>query len=164
MKIAVFSDSHGNASDMRRVLCEYAPDMAIHLGDGRRDIEELHDEFPQICVCTVSGNCDGDWPEGEKRVVTLGAHKAFLTHGHRYGVRFAGLEPLLYAAECSDCDIAMYGHTHSAFCENVGGILVINPGSVGQGANRSWARLEIDGDDLRCEIVPCGLQASEKLI
>lgn len=159
MKIAVFSDSHGSTEEMRSVLRSYKPDLAIHLGDGRRDIEELGAEFPQIGICTVSGNCDGDWPETEKRVVKLGEHRAFLTHGHRYGVRFSGLEPLLYAAECSDCDIAMYGHTHTAYCDTVGGILVINPGSVGRGGSKSWARLELDGDSVSCDIIPCGLQA-----
>lgn len=153
MKIAVFSDSHGNAEPMLDAIRSYAPDQVIHLGDGRRDIECIEAEFPLLPVCSVSGNCDADYPEVGYKVISLGEHKAFLTHGHRYGVRFSGLSPLLYAAECNDCDIAMFGHTHEALYTDCGGILVINPGSVGKGHPKTWVKLEINGDDVSCETV-----------
>lgn len=154
MKTAVFSDSHGNAEAMLKVIRSYCPDQVIHLGDGRTDLAAIEREFPLLPVCSVSGNCDYDYPEIKSKEIRLGTHKAFLTHGHCYGVRFSGLSPLLYAAECSECDIAMYGHTHEAYKAECGGILVLNPGSIGKGANRSWAKLETDENgNIFCEIV-----------
>lgn len=155
MKTAVFSDSHGNPDEMMRAIRAYHPDNIIHLGDGRHDLEAVSAEFPMLPVCSVSGNCDGDYPEDTYKVISLGSHKAFLTHGHRYGVRFSELSPLLYAAECNGCDIAMFGHTHEALHTDCGGITVINPGSIGKGSRKSWAKLETNGDLVSCEIVAC---------
>lgn len=153
MKTAVFSDSHGSSDEMLRAVRDFCPDTIIHLGDGRRDTEIITREFPDIPVYTVSGNCDGDYPEESYKIVSLDGHKAFITHGHRYGVRFSGLSALLYAAECCGCDIAMFGHTHEALCTDCGGIKVINPGSIGRGKPKSWVKLEINGDDISCETV-----------
>lgn len=153
MKTAVFSDSHGNAEAMLDAIRTYRPDMIVHLGDGRRDIEAIEREFPYIPVCSVSGNCDRDFPEERYKVIPIGSHKAFITHGHHYGVSYSELSPLLYSAECNDCNIVMFGHTHDALCVDCGGILVINPGSIGRGSPQSWAKLDSDDEGVRCEIV-----------
>lgn len=144
MKIAVFSDSHGVSRGMIKAVEEYSPDQIIHLGDGMRDTEVLSAEFPNIPICRVPGNCDRDAEcEEDYKVVSLGPLKAFITHGHRYAVRGGKIEVLLYAAQCCGCQIAMFGHTHRAVSEQIDGIFVLNPGTAGQGKNRTWAKLEI---------------------
>lgn len=154
MKIAVFSDTHGSARGMINAVAEYMPDQIIHLGDGMRDTEELEDNFPEIPICHVPGNCDRDFEsDDDYKVVRLGPVKAFITHGHRYRVRGGKLDVLLYAAQCCECQIAMFGHTHRAVFDQIGGMFVLNPGSAGSGADRSWAKLEISPDgEISCEI------------
>ena len=145
MKIAVFSDTHGSAKIMLNAVREYRPDKIIHLGDGNTDLDKLDKEFPDIPVFCVCGNCDGDCGAPETLTVDLGGVTAFLTHGHRYNVRYK-MDTLLYAAECSDAKIAMFGHTHRAGFEEFEGIFVLNPGTAGSGSCRTWAALEIDDE------------------
>lgn len=154
MKIAVFSDSHGLSRHMLEAVRDYEPEQIIHLGDGERDTEVLSREFPHIPIAKVAGNCDRDSKEPEYRVIRLGTLKAFITHGHRYAVRYGSLDTLLYAADCNEAQLAMFGHTHRAGFECLGGIFVLNPGTVGQGGEKSWAKLELgEGGEISCEIV-----------
>ena len=154
MKIAVFSDSHGAKRGMINAVRSYQPDQIIHLGDGFKDLEALEEEFPMIPICAVPGNCDYDCDEPDYKVVRLNGLKLFLTHGHRYAVRYGKLDTLLYAAECNECQIAMFGHTHHAVFDQIEGIFVLNPGTVGQGRDKTWAKLEIGPTgEVSCEIV-----------
>ncbi len=153
MKIAVFSDTHGASRGMINAVREYCPEQIIHLGDGYRDAEAIKREFPHIPVCQVPGNCDYDSTEPEYKVIRLGTLTAFLTHGHRYAVRYGKLDTLLYAAECSGAQLAMFGHTHKAGFEQIEGIFVLNPGTAGQGKTKTWAKLEIGPEgEINCEI------------
>ena len=75
-----------------------------------------------------------------------------------YAVRGGRLDVLLYAAECCGAQIAMFGHTHRALFEQLGGIFVINPGTAGKLPNRTWARLEITPEgDISCQICDIAL-------
>lgn len=153
MKIAVFSDTHGSARGMLSAVRAYEPDAIIHLGDGNSDIAKLEREFPDLPVYAVCGNCDWENSAPESLSVDLGGVTAFLTHGHRYGVRYGNLDKLLYAAECSGAKIAMFGHTHRAGFEDVEGIFVLNPGTAGVGGEKTWAELEIGADGkITCSI------------
>lgn len=153
MKIAVFSDTHGSARVMLGAVKAYSPDAIIHLGDGNYDLRKLSREFPDIPVYAVCGNCDYESSAPESMCVDLGGVKAFLTHGHRYAVRYGNLDKLLYAAECSGAKIAMFGHTHRAGFEEIEGILVLNPGTAGVGSDRTWAKLEISEEGkISCSI------------
>ena len=153
MKIAVFSDTHGSAKLMLSAVKEYRPDVILHLGDGNSDLKKLESEFPDTPIYAVCGNCDYEACAPETLTVDLGGIKAFMTHGHRYGVRYGKLDGLLYAAECSGAKIAMYGHTHCAVFEEIEGIFVLNPGTAGSGSLKTWAKLETDGEGkLSCSI------------
>lgn len=152
MKIAVFSDTHGSTKGMLNAVREYRPDQIIHLGDGNTDLRKLQQEFPDIPVHCVCGNCDRDCPVPETLTVDLGGVTAFLTHGHLYRVRYR-LDTLLYAAEDSGAKIAMFGHTHRAGFDVMDGIFVLNPGTAGVGSDRTWAKLEISSDGkISCDI------------
>lgn len=48
------------------------------------------------------------------------------------------------------CEFAFYGHTHVAKYENIGGVHVINPGSISQSRSRveeTYAELLINEED-----------------
>ena len=153
MKTAVFSDTHGNTARMVKAVREKAPDVIIHLGDLERDAEILLREFPEIPLYQVCGNCDISPNAPSRLVVTLGPVKAFLTHGHLYsGIRYDRLDSLVYAAQEQECQLALYGHTHRAAYEEIGGVKLINPGTAGQGYVLTMAMLEIfDNGGIACE-------------
>ena len=154
MKIAVFSDTHGNTARMAEAVRRCRPDALIHLGDLERDTEILRRDFPEIPLYNVCGNCDAVPAAPARAVVQLGPVKAFLTHGHLYsGVRYDRLDSLVYAAQEAECSIAFFGHTHRAANEEMGGVKLVNPGTAGQGRVLTWAWVEIfDNGGIACEI------------
>ena len=154
MKAAVFSDTHSNTALMVEAVRRCRPDLIIHLGDHERDTEILRLEFPEIPLYNVCCNCDFATTAPTRDVVPLGPVKAFITHGHLYsGVRYDRLDSLVYAAMEARCQIAMFGHTHRATYEEIGGVKVINPGTAGQGRVLTWALVEVyDNGGITCEI------------
>ncbi|MBR0062622.1 MAG: metallophosphoesterase [Oscillospiraceae bacterium] len=142
MKIVIFSDSHGAVEAMRTIVSEEKPDAVIHAGDGLRDIKSIEDDYPGVKFHYVPGNCDfGSFEPGTKMPV-IGGKTFFLTHGHGYYVKY-GLDSIINNACASGADVLVFGHTHEAYCGNVNGLLVINPGSVGYG--RTYGVLTLDG-------------------
>lgn len=153
MKVAVFSDTHSNNELMLEAVRRCRPDAAIHLGDHDRDAVELRHEFPELPVYSVCGNCDLMPLAPEKDVVQLGPVKAFITHGHLYNVNYGRVDSLVYAAQEAGAQLAMFGHTHQAYYEQIGGMQVLNPGTAGRGRELTWALIEIfDNGAFACEI------------
>ena len=154
MKVAVFSDTHSNNELMLEAVRRCRPDAAIHLGDHDRDAVELRHEFPGLPVYSVCGNCDLMPLAPEKDVVQLGPVKAFITHGHLYNVSYGRVDSLVYAAQEQGCRLALYGHTHIADRQEIGGVQVLNPGTAGKGIHLSWAKVEVyENGAFTCEIV-----------
>ena len=152
MKAAVFSDTHSNTALMVETVRRVRPDVLIHLGDHDRDTEILRREFPDTPLYSVCGNCDIAATAPLTDIVPLGPVKAFITHGHAYNVNF-GVNSLVYAAQEQGAQIAMYGHTHQADYEEVGGVKVLNPGTAGKGRTLTWALVEVfDNGGIACEI------------
>lgn len=119
------------------------PDAVIHLGDVVRDAEELERRYPSLPVIKVRGNCDYDvFDLPEQRVLELGGVRFLVSHGHRYGVK-AGLLRYWMAARENQVDVALFGHTHCAYCEEKSGIYLLNPGSCGAGARLSYGMVSI---------------------
>lgn len=129
MKILIVSDTHGAHGNLDIAMEEEAPfDMLIHLGDvqdGQHYIEAVTD----CPLHMVQGNNDffADLPSAKE--IKIGRHRAFLTHGHGYGV-YMGEAALLREAKRRQADIAMYGHTHIPSIREKDGILILNPGSL----------------------------------
>lgn len=130
MKAAVFSDTHTNTALMVEAVRRCRPDVIIHLGDHDRDTNVLRVEFPEIPLYNVCGNCDLYPAAPDTEIVPLGPVKAFITHGHLYNVEYDRLDSLVYAAQEQGAKIAMYGHTHRPLYEEIGGVKVLNPGSL----------------------------------
>ena len=138
MKVAVFSDTHGVTSPMVQAVRETTPDVLVHLGDYERDAEALLRAFPDI--------------------VQFGPVTALLTPGHLYHVDFGRVDSLVYAAQESGAQLALFGHTHTALHEDVGGVKVVNPGTAGKGRNLSWALITIfENGGIAAEIRPLSL-------
>ena len=153
MKAAVFSDTHGNTVLMVEAVRRVRPDVIIHLGDHDRDAFVLREEFPEIPLYNVCGNCDMMPFAPARLTVQLGPVKAFLTHGHLYNVTRNYVDSLVYAAQEQGAKIAMFGHTHMAVNDDIGGVTVINPGTSGRGAAPTFALVEVfDNGAISCEI------------
>ena len=140
--VGILSDNH---SDWPLHIAESLAgvDAIIHAGD--IGPYKLVLDMEAIAPTTaVLGNTDGDMPINESAVVMLDGKKFFVQHivdPHRLQAslreRIKRIEP----------DVVVFGHTHQPFCETLGGILFLNPGSVTQprGDYRpSMVRLTID--------------------
>ncbi|MCD7760731.1 MAG: metallophosphoesterase [Clostridiales bacterium] len=152
MKLLIFSDSHGNKTNMRQVLERERPDMVFHLGDGRSDILAVLAEHPELELHSVAGNCDWRSRCRTEELVTVCGLRILLTHGHEYTVK-SGYSRLIAAGQRQGADIVLVGHTHVSCVRQEKGILLVNPGSVGNSPHPSYAVLEAeDGVLTRCEI------------
>ncbi len=142
IKAAVFSDTHGNTALMAEAVRRTRPDVLIHLGDYERDADVLRRDFPDIPLYSVCGNCDLAPMSPLTDTVPLGPVKAFICHGHSYAVGY-GIDRLVYAAQEQGAKIALFGHTHTAYNGEAGGVKVINPGTAGKGRAPTYAVIEV---------------------
>lgn len=145
MKIAVFSDTHGRTAGMLRAVRRVSPDILVHLGDYFRDAMTLAQEFPELPLHAVPGNCDLSARDPDTISFLAGPVTVFASHGHRYQVKY-GTDSLLNAACFSGAGLVLYGHTHIAQVMQAGGVSVLNPGSAGTGEAPTFAVVEIGGD------------------
>lgn len=153
MRIYVFSDSHGNGTDMLAIIEKSRPDMIIHLGDGRADVEKIESQFPQTPLIAVRGNCDFGSKLPDKEVLNINGVKLLLTHGYTYKVK-SGVGPLLKEGRFLGASLVLFGHTHAALFEDFGGIKLLNPGSCGEGYSRSYAEVIISNPgEYDCRII-----------
>ena len=130
MKLLVFSDSHHALRGMRDAIELEHPDYAIHLGDLEQDAQLLSQEYPQLPLACVPGNCDG-WPtQPLQRLATYGSTRILMSHGHIWGVKL-GYSSAIAAGRKSDAHILLFGHTHVPYCSQLeDGLWVMNPGSI----------------------------------
>ena len=143
MKIAVFSDTHGRSAGMAGAVAETRPDALVHCGDGCRDVQSVLREFPRLPIYQVAGNCDYDPALPLTLTVELSGLRILIAHGHSCGVRGGSLDRLAYTAEEAGARLALYGHTHRARVDLLGGVTALNPGSAGMGAEPSWCLLTV---------------------
>ena len=159
MRIAVFSDSHRDTAGMRRMIRRLGPDAVFHLGDLVSDAVLMREAFPDIPLYSVAGNNDSLSDAPQTVTLRLEGVKLVLTHGHAFGVH-AGPDRLQRYAASQSAQAALFGHTHAAFCEQRGGVWLLNPGRAGKGlfsltpatcglltlagGNLEWERLEIE--------------------
>lgn len=144
MKLLVFSDSHGQLEPMRMAIEQEKPQGIIHLGDHWRDSDRLAEEYPMLPLYRVAGNCDLYRMESgctELLLCKIEGVLLYLTHGHRQNVK-STLLSLRLAAQEAGARAALFGHTHSALCQEVGGVLLLNPGAA-QAFRGSYGVLEI---------------------
>ncbi len=141
MKIVVISDTHGRYRALYSpILLHDKADAYIHLGDGEEEVKRLLREFPDIAdrFHCVRGNCDHSSELPETKIIDIAhGHRIFATHGHRYAVNYT-VDVLLASARENNCDIALFGHTHTRYANYVNGLYVLNPGSASRPRD-GWA-------------------------
>jgi len=154
MKILVLSDSHGDTHALRMVVTSENPDLILHLGDNDRDCNIIQTEFPDIPYRSVRGNCDPSSKGLDIDEFVLESKRFFMTHGHLYGVKM-GKGRIIGEAKARGVDVLLFGHTHVQYYSTDEGFVVLNPGSVGD-HKRSYAVIELSGDELSCELRQMG--------
>ena len=158
-RVGVVSDTHcSGMADLPPELIDGLAlvDLIVHVGDytGKKLVDDLRDFG---VFKGVYGNMDPPAVRmilPEKEVVEVGGKRIGLVHG--WGSP-AGLQER--ALECfSDVDAVLYGHSHMAGSEVVGGVLVFNPGSANgrfPALRKTYGVLLID-QTIRSEIVTIG--------
>lgn len=153
MRIAVVSDTHGQEYYMKKVIEKISDaDMMIHLGDNADDADYIGMYFKGR-VIKVKGNCDFINTAPLEIIETIENKKIFITHGHKYGVKY-GMGMIWDRAVELQADIALFGHTHESLCDYKSGIWFINPGSVAfpRDGSRSIAILDIEDGDINTSL------------
>lgn len=153
MKICVYSDSHGSTREMLRATRLEKPDLVFFLGDGENDLVWLRRVFQKLPVLSVRGNCDLRSNDPYYLECAVGGVRFFATHGHRYDVKYdPHLEKLASAgAECG-AEVILFGHTHEPYKEDREGILILNPGSIGESTPPFYAVITLSGGIISSEI------------
>ncbi len=147
MKILVVSDTHGSMLNLRECISKTSPiDMLVHCGD----VEGQENDIREAAGCEchiVSGNNDYFSLLPREEEFMIGDYRAFLTHGHSYGVSI-GYDRIVEEAVSRGADIVFCGHTHKPKKEILDGVRVYNPGSLSyprqEGRRPSYMTLEFD--------------------
>lgn len=153
MKACVFSDSHGYAGNMITAIELEKPDVCFFLGDGERDIAKLMEQYPDLPVYAVRGNCDFGTKFKSSLCCEADGVRIFMTHGHMSYVKYEyDLETLTSQAVEAGADIALFGHTHEQHLSESRGVTRLNPGSAGRGYYPAYAVLHIEKGKFRTEL------------
>ena len=145
MKILVLSDSHGNEKNMLAAVARTAPGLIIHLGDCSRDADCLGKFYPNIPLWQVQGNCDFCSFAPESGLEEVDGVRIFFAHGHRHNVKL-NMDSFCNSVCFSGAKLGLYGHTHQARWNSVGGMEFLNPGSIGDHRRPSYAIVETTGN------------------
>ena len=152
MKILVFSDSHSKGPDLARLAEAARPDCIFHLGDCVRDTLGLSVSAP---VTAVRGNCDfaggdlGGCPL--QTTLDLEGVRVLLMHGHTLQVK-TSLDRLWFCAREQGAQLALFGHTHTAYAAEKSGVMLFNPGSISEprGGAPSYGVLTLENGTFTC--------------
>ncbi len=153
MKIVVFSDSHGNVSDMVEVALAENPDQILFLGDCWVDSGHLKLAVPDIPLEAVPGNCDCRPKEPLERLIEVEGKRIFFCHGHTRRVKL-GIGDFITAGHRCGADIALYGHTHQPKLELAKNMWVMNPGAMTRYGKKTYGVITIQDGQIDCSIRP----------
>ncbi len=148
MKILLMSDSH-MLSGMQEIITFEKADLVLHLGDSQ--FLQNNSEMQNIDY-KVRGNCDFEhYPEEEH--IKIDNKKWLLMHGHQvYNAN--NLYDVAYYAEAQGADVVCYGHTHIAVFEQIGNVLVVNPGSFARSrSSLPNSYMTIDTDTYQAKLI-----------
>ena len=152
MKILIVSDTHRRDGNLLEVIEKTAPfDMMIHLGDTEGSEAYFNSDWIKTIFAWFMwyGEIMISSPiRRRRRRFPLEKYRAFLCHGHMYGVSL-GTENIKEEARSRKVNIVMFGHTHKPYLEYCSdGLVVLNPGSLSyprqDGRHPSFMIMEID--------------------
>lgn len=133
MKVLVISDTHGNIENAKSVLNQVIPlgvKTVLHCGDYISDARLIEKFYPQVEVYGVYGNCDVGFGGVYSDVITLEGVSIYMSHGHKYGVKWGDYDEVVIDAIAHEATVAICGHSHQAYLKKKQGVLIMNPGSL----------------------------------
>ncbi len=146
MRILVVSDSHGHFFRFKDVVEKHRDaELIFFLGDGKRELEDICDLFPERKILAVKGNCDYISPLPSVNCISTEQGKILYTHGDVFNVKF-GTQRLEESAQKEGARLILYGHTHKRDARYLDGMYIFNPGSLGS-----------DGSYGICDILESGI-------
>lgn len=147
-RILVFSDTHGSVSRCVSTIENVPCDYILHAGDYDSDYKDLKRAFPDKNIIGVLGNNDFDTNMKSDLLVMINDKRIFLTHGHRYRVKYDdNYNTLIAKAKSLNADAVVFGHTHTPCCFENDKLTVLNPGSAKYG--RTYGVIEIEDGVLK---------------
>lgn len=160
MRIGIVSDSHGQASMVRRalaLLAERQVELILHCGD--IDDAETVELFSGFTTHFVFGNCDLDKAGLRRAMKTIGAtiHEPFgnLELAGKHVAWIHGDNHALFreVEHSEQFDYLFYGHTHQAEQHQTGPTLVVNPGALQRARRKTVAILDLPSGTLESILV-----------
>ncbi|QEH68388.1 metallophosphoesterase [Cellulosilyticum sp. ST5] len=155
MKVLIISDTHGKIENVKMILERTIPlgvGTVLHCGDYVSDARLLQKYYPGVEIHYVYGNCDVGFGGAYSEVVTIEGISFYMTHGHRYGVKWGEYDDLIIDAIAHEAQVAVCGHSHCAHIERKEDVLLLNPGSMTQprdGKYPSYAIVEVKGGQIK---------------
>jgi len=157
MIIGVLSDTHSLNIPPGLIERFKSVDMIIHAGD-ICDLHTLKLLRKIAPTKAVQGNMDEPAVKKElplKEVIVCGPVKIGLFHGHVGETREA-LKNAMAAFKNDKMDVVIFGHSHQALKEEIGGTLYFNPGSpndVIKAKFFSYGLISIEAGKIKAEII-----------
>lgn len=163
MKLGIVSDLHCNIDGLDRALETMGPiDALLCLGDSIYEYSfsnPVIGRLRELDALTILGNHEEvflgaagerarsrpdidrgllDWLAGRphRRALEIGGKRILMVHSTPWEPRGAYVIPTSSEMRRfgeADADIVLYGHTHRQVVSRVGRVLVVNPGSAGEG-------------------------------
>jgi putative phosphoesterase len=159
MKIGVIADTHIPVSARKlpqKVYDNFKDcDLIIHAGD-LVDMSVIEELSKIAETKAVSGNMDGyevTQKLPDELLIEVAGKKIGVIHGRGPGFK---VRQMAKEAFGDKADIIIFGHSHTPVNEKKDGILFFNPGSPTDtvfSPYRSFGIIEINGDDIKAEIV-----------
>ncbi|MFT3952864.1 MAG: YfcE family phosphodiesterase [Oscillospiraceae bacterium] len=157
MRVVVFSDTHGNLNNARRIMEKSSPrDCFIFLGDGEREIASLRALYPDREIHDVAGNCDRSGTAPGEDFLFVGNVKIAFFHGHNHLARL-GIDRIVQFAKENCAQIVLFGHTHVRFYKYLPDdrLHILNPGSAALPRDEhppSFAVIDVSDKGILCNI------------
>lgn len=166
MKLGIVSDIHGNLVGLRQALVAMGPiDELACLGDSidrARFSSEVVALLKAMDAHIILGNHEESFLSGARvqddvdagliafladqphqRMLTYGRKKVLMIHSTPWEPRGEYIYPhnpkLALFAEAG-ADFVLYGHTHAPVVRRFGHVVVVNPGTAGEGRDTSTGR------------------------
>lgn len=133
MKVLVISDTHGKLDNAKKVIEQIIPlgiTTVLHCGDYVSDARILQKFYSDLTVHSVYGNCDMGFGGEYSQVVVIEHVSIYMSHGHRYGVKWGDYDEVVIDAKANEASVAVCGHSHCVYLCRQEGIIVMNPGSL----------------------------------
>ena len=110
MKFLIVSDTHGRMYNLEEAMEREEFAGMIHCGDVEGMDDLIKSKVNGPCYMVMGNN---DWVSNlpAEIQVNIDDYRAFITHGHNYGVSL-GLEGIYAEALSRGVDIVLFGHTH----------------------------------------------------